>query len=335
MSAYIDKITSELTPKQAEALTATAASDDGRLPHTVHARTLDSLYGKRLLRKVTNRKGGFDWFVLSYNGKRVAAALAERAAVRAARPASTRAKALRSLQHADAVQLFAALHPAARRVVDAYQRNAIDSVVQGGTRFTPEEIWRQIGVSPGQYLAGTWETDPEEWATPDGVRAAWEHVNGLADVGELTMTRWDELVAEGRAILAAASTRTAPVVMTKQPASWQVLYFAESPLNGERWADLPVHSVVRTSQLRAGQDWTVVDAQLTAQGLKRYGFPVRPDDGYPVAVSAGHALELARELWEAEGPHALWFSILADEELTTEAQCATYDPPPSALLDHA
>ncbi|MFD0352955.1 hypothetical protein ACFVHW_04285 [Streptomyces sp. NPDC127110] len=117
-----------------------------------------------------------------------------------------------------------------------------------------------------------------------------------------------------------------PVVLAKQPASWQVLYYAESPLTGTQWADLPVHSVVRTEDLVAGQDWNAVDAQLTAQGLKRYGFPVMED--YPVAESAGHALTLARARWEEEGPYADWWEFLLHEAPYVEEMHAECEPAP-------
>ncbi|MFD4933483.1 hypothetical protein [Streptomyces virginiae] len=216
MSAYLNEIIKGLRPKGRAALLATAAAADGRVPYDVHDNTLESLYRKRLVREVRNRKGGFNWSVLTTLGKRVAAALAERP-VRPARPVKAAAPA------------------------------------------------------------------PAEPTRP-------------------------------------------PVALVKQPASWQVLWYAESPLTGEQWADLPVHSVVRTEQLLAGQDWDVVDARLTEQGLKRYGFPVRED--YPVAVSASHALSLARELWETEGPHAQWFRFLDDEAPYIEEMRAAYDPTP-------
>ncbi|MER5482583.1 hypothetical protein ABT024_05115 [Streptomyces sp. NPDC002812] len=123
------------------------------------------------------------------------------------------------------------------------------------------------------------------------------------------------LTPKSRAALTAPATDPArpPVVLARQPAAWQALYYAESPLTGDRWMELPLHSVVPTQELRAGQEWDVVDARLTEQGLKRYGFTANPDNG-PVAVSARHALALARERWEEEGPHSAWFQIFANEE---------------------
>ena len=79
-TAYLRLIIENLTPKQRDAITATAAAADGRVPHTVHDRTLDSLDRKRLTREVVNRQGGFNWSVLTSLGKRVAAELAARAA---------------------------------------------------------------------------------------------------------------------------------------------------------------------------------------------------------------------------------------------------------------
>jgi hypothetical protein len=303
VSAYLDKIIAGLTPKQVEAITATTTAKDGRVPHTVHSRTLDALYGKRLLRRVPNRRGGFDWFVLSYLGKRVAAALAERAANRPTRRKLTRPSRL--LQYAYAAQLFAVLHPSAAEIVKAYQDNAVDTVAEGGPRFTPEDIWGQIGAEPGQRLGDNWANDPEEWGTPEGFITAWEHINRLAAAGKLTMTRWEELVQEARDVLAAASGRPAPVVIDKRPSSWQVLFAPDAQPAGERWADMPVVDVIRTTQYRAGREWHVVDDRLAARGLKRIGFPD--------AVSAGHALKLAQEWWQAQGPHACWFEFVANE----------------------
>ncbi|MEU0857475.1 hypothetical protein ABZ352_18830 [Streptomyces griseofuscus] len=316
MSAYLRDIIKTLTAKQRDALTATAAADDGRVPYTVHDRTVDALYRKRLIREVTNRKGGFNWCVLTTLGKRVAAELAERTAAPAAEPSP----AEKELQYANAARLFATLHPAAAEIVNAYQKNAIDTVVEGGARFTCGEVWGQIGAEPGQRLAWNTDDDPEEWATADGFNTAWAHLNRLAAAGKLDMRRWDDLVTEARDVLAAASARPAPVVLDKRPSSWQVLWHTNSPLTGEHWADLPLHSVVRTSQFLAGQDWPVAEQRLAARGLSRYGFRD--------AVSAGHALELARERWQHEGPHAAWFAFLTEEAPAIEAMRAEYDPTP-------
>jgi hypothetical protein len=83
MSAYLAKIIKGMTAKQREAVLATADAADRRVPNFVHDRTIDALYRKNLIREVTNRNGGFNWSVLTYNGKRIAAALAERNARRA------------------------------------------------------------------------------------------------------------------------------------------------------------------------------------------------------------------------------------------------------------
>ncbi|RSS87004.1 hypothetical protein EF903_17995 [Streptomyces sp. WAC05292] len=125
------------------------------------------------------------------------------------------------------------------------------------------------------------------------------------------------------------SVNPTPVILAKRPEGWQVLYYAESPLTGEQWADLPVHSVIRTVDLLAGQDWDVVDARLKEQGLKRYGFlGHETDSGDPVPVSAGHALHLARKLWEEEGPYAAWWDLLANEADELEALYEEYAPTP-------
>lgn len=271
-----------------------------------------TLYRKCLIREVTNRKGGFNWCVLTWTGKRVVAELADRAASR--KPAAVPAKpapaepspAEKELQYANAAQFFAALHPAAAEIVGGFQRNALDTLVEGEPRFSCGEVWRQIGAEPGQRLDWNADDNPEEWATSAGFNAAWAHLDRLAAAGKLRMDRWDTTVTEARDVLAAASDRRAPVVLDKRPARWQVLWHTVSPLTGEQWADLPVHSVVRTSQLLAGQEWPVVEQRLAARGLSRYGFPE--------AVSAGHALALARARWQSEGPHAAWFAFL-DEDI--------------------
>jgi hypothetical protein len=94
MSAYLDKIIKGMTPKQREAVLATADAADRRVPNFVHDRTIDALYRKRLIREVNNLKGGFNWSVLTYNGKRIAAALAERNARAAGIPAFDHAEAV-------------------------------------------------------------------------------------------------------------------------------------------------------------------------------------------------------------------------------------------------
>ncbi len=205
--------------------------------------------------------------------------------------------ATNELQYADAAQIFAGLHPAAAAITGSYQGHAIQAVVQGKPRTTPAQIWAQIGAEPGARLFANWRSDPEEWATPAGLAAAWKHLDTLAATRKLDMARYEELVTEARDVLAAASRRSAPVVLSKTYASWQVLFHKVSPLTGERWADLPVHSVVRTSQLRAGHGWDVVDARLDAEGLTRYGFR---------CWSAGDALLRARRRWETRSDSAYW-----------------------------
>ncbi|WP_030372407.1 hypothetical protein [Streptomyces rimosus] len=324
MSAYIREIISGLNKNARNAIIATANAEDGRVPYSVHDRTKDALHRRRLIREVTNRRGGFNWCVLTWTGKRVAAALAERATAPTATPKTAPAFKLSpaeaELQYANAARLFAALHPAAAEIVNGYQENAIQTVVEGGPHFTCGEVWGQIGAEPGQRLAWNADDDPEEWATADGFNTVWAHINRLATAGKLDLARWDALVTEARDVLATASVRPAPVVLDKRPSSWQVLWHTESPLTGEQWADLPVHSVVRTSQLRAGQDWATTDQQLTARGLSRYDFPA--------AVSAGHALALAQERWREDGPHSAWFAFLDGASEEIESLRAKYNPTP-------
>ncbi|MGW0562863.1 hypothetical protein ACWDZ4_20145 [Streptomyces sp. NPDC003016] len=313
MSAYINEIIKDLNKNARAAILATAAAKDGRVPYTVHDRTIDALHRRKLIREVTNRNGGFNWCILTTIGKRVAAELKQRAEARQSAQGTAPARkapkeltpAERTLQYADATQLFAALHPAAYRVVDAYQRNALNTVVEGGPRFSPADIWNQIGAQPGVYLNDGWETDPDEWATPEGFNKVWAHLDQLATAGKLTMSRRTELVTEARDLLHRESHRTPPVVLEKNPGKWQVLFDTKSPFTGERWADFPVVSVQRSAQLRAGHDWDEVDRRLDGAGLSRYGFAD--------AVSAGHALSRARKHWETHGPHAAWYRFLADE----------------------
>lgn len=116
--------------------------------------------------------------------------------------------------------------------------------------------------------------------------------------------------------MAYAYEQPGPVVLEKKPESWQMLFHTDSPLTGEQGADLPVHSVVRTTQLRAGHDWEVVEPRLAARGLARYGFAD--------AVSARHAPTLACARRQEEGPNAAWFAFLADEAPAIEALRETY-----------
>ncbi|MFB8025935.1 MULTISPECIES: hypothetical protein [unclassified Streptomyces] len=303
MSAYLRKIISDLNAKGRAAILATAAAEDGRVPYAVHDRTRDSLYGKQLLRRVPNRRGGFDWFVLSARGKRVAAELAERAAARAAKAEPTKADT--ELQYANAAQLLGALHPAAGEIVRAYQQNAINTVNEGGPYFAPSDVWQHIGNEPGQRLPANAHEDPEEWATAEGFNKTWAHLDRLAAAGKLDMARRDDIVTSARDVLRNHSGRPEPVIMDKAPGKWAVLFMRESPLTGEQWADMPVVSVLRTARLQAGHDWDVIDRRLDGAGLSRYGFTK--------AVSAGHALSLARKHWETHGPHAAWFRFLAEE----------------------
>ncbi|MFC8640100.1 hypothetical protein ACFUC2_04990 [[Kitasatospora] papulosa] len=332
MSAYINEFIKGLNKNARDAILATAAAENGRVPYTVHDRTVDALSRRYLIREVNNRNGGFNWCILTTNGKRVAAELKRRAEARqpaqgpAPAPKKSPARkelsqAERTLQYADAAQIFAALHPAARAVVDAYQRNALDTIAEGGPRFSPSDIWGHIGGEPGVYLKHDWDTDPNEWATPEGFNKVYSHLDRLATAGKVSLSRWDELVTEARDLLRQESHRTPPVVLEKDPGGWQVLFATKSSFTGERWADMPVVSVKRTSQLRAGHDWDVVERRLDGAGLSRYGFPR--------AVSAGHALNLARKRWEAEGPHAAWFRFLAEEAPAIEELRETYAPTPT------
>ncbi|MEU1221310.1 hypothetical protein [Streptomyces microflavus] len=337
MSAYLAEIIKGLNKNARTAITATAAATDGRVPNFVHDRTIDALYRRKLIRKVRNRTGGFDWFVLSFLGKRVASELAAREAgsqpaqgpapAAPARRKKPLTDAQRTLQYADATRVFGALHPAAAEIVKAYQANAIDTIAEGGPYFSPADIWGQIGAEPGQRLAWNAADDPDEWATPDGFNAAWARLNRLAADGKLDLTRWEETVTAARDVMRTHSVRTEPVVLDKRPSSWQVLWHTDSPLTGEQWADLPVHSVVRTAQFLAGQEWHVAEQRLAAQGLSRYGFSAH-EDFPPNPVSAGHALTLARARWETEGPHSAWFAFLDEDPELIESVRAQFNPTP-------
>ncbi|MER6230930.1 hypothetical protein ABT169_17525 [Streptomyces sp. NPDC001616] len=328
MSAYINEFIKGLNKNARDAILATAAAENGRVPYTVHDRTVDALSRRYLIREVNNRNGGFNWCILTTNGKRVAAELKRRAEARqpAQGPAPARkapkelSPAERTLQHADAALMFAALHPAAAELVNAYQKNAIDTAVLEGRYFSPSDIWGQIGAEPGQRLRWGAEDDPEEWATPDGFQKAWDHLNALAVAGKLNMSRWDDTVTAARDVMRVHSVREEPVVMEKVSRSWQVLFSVNSPLTGENWADFPVVSVQRTARLLCGQDWHVVERRLEAEGLARYGV---------IAVSAGHALTVARARWEEEGPHSAWFRFLAEEAPAIEELREAYAPTPA------
>ncbi|MBV1940819.1 hypothetical protein KUF83_30255 [Streptomyces sp. BV286] len=229
-----------------------------------------------------------------------------------------RAETKRQDQYGTAAHLFADVHPAANRVVNSYQENAFTTVWEGGPEFTPAEVWHQIGAQPGADYGQ--DDDESNDAMPGALLKAWEHLDRRAAAGQLDADRWAELVDEARDVMAYAYEQPGPVVMDKTPESWQVLLHTESPLTGEQWADMPVHSVVRTTQLRAGHAWTVTEQRIAARGLTRYGFPD--------AVSAGHALWLARKRWETEGPHSAWFEFLANEAPAIEALRGTYAPTP-------
>ncbi|MGA5411503.1 hypothetical protein ACPCSC_30150 [Streptomyces lavendulocolor] len=328
MSAYINEIIKGLNKNARDAILATAAAKDGRVPYTVHDRTIDALDRRKLIREVNNRNGGFNWCILTTIGKRVTAELKRRAEAR--QPAAAPAKkspvrkelspAEQQLQYADAAQVFAALHPAAAEMVNAYQKNAIDTVAEGGPYFSPSDIWGQIGMEPGQRLAWGAEDDPEEWATAGGFIEAWDHIDDLARAGKLDVSRWDDTVSAARDVMRVHSVRDEPVVLEKVSRSWQVLFSVNSPLTGADWAGFPVVSVQRTARLRAGQDWHVVERRLEAEGLARYGV---------IAVSAGHALTVARARWEEEGPHSAWFRFLAEEAPAIEEPRETYGPTPA------
>ncbi|MET9528181.1 hypothetical protein [Streptomyces coeruleorubidus] len=334
MSAYINEIIKGLNKNARAAILATDAAEDGRVPYTVHDRTIDALDRRKLIREVNNRNGGFNWCVLTTIGKRVAAELKRRAEARQPAAAPTAPKKAparkelspgeRELQYADAARVFAALHPAAAEMVNAYQKNAIDTVAEGGPYFPPSEIWGQIGAEPAQRLAWGAEDDPEEWATADGFNKAWDHINALAAAGKLDMRRWEDTVSAARDVMRIHSVRSEPVVMEKASRSWQVLFSTKSPLTGADWAGFPVVSVQRTARLRAGQDWHVVERRLEAEGLARYGV---------IAVSAGHALTVARARWEEEGPHSAWYAFLRDEAPAIEALREEHEPTPE--LDFA
>jgi hypothetical protein len=239
-----------------------------------------------------------------------------------------RAEEKRQDQYDTAAHLFAEVHPAANRVVNSMQENALTTVFEGGPEFTRAEVWHQIGAEPGaDYGQDDDETNDE---MPNALLKAWEHLNRRAAAGELDTDRWAELVDEARDVMAYAYEQPSPVALEKTPESWQVLFHTESPLTGAQWAAMPVHSVVRTAQLRAGHDWHVAEQRLAARGLVRYGFPD--------AVSAGHALSLARARWEEAGPHSAWFAFLRDEAPAIEELRAEYQPTPEqerAVFEYA
>lgn len=107
LAPYLAAILKSLTAKQREAVLLTLAAEDGRVPNTVHARTLDALVGKRVFREVENKHGGFNWCVLTYGGKRIARVLAEQAALKAS------ADAVAASKHAPALDRQAAAEAAA------------------------------------------------------------------------------------------------------------------------------------------------------------------------------------------------------------------------------
>ncbi|MFC8538059.1 hypothetical protein ACFUJY_29665 [Streptomyces sp. NPDC057249] len=331
MSAYINEIIKGLNANARAAILATAAAEDGRVPYTVHDRTVDALDRRKLIREVNNRNGGFNWCILTTIGKRVAAELKRRAEAR--QPAQSPAPAPktpparkelspaeREMQFADAARVFAALHPAAAELVNAYQANAIDTVVEGGPNYSPSDIWDQIGAEPAQRLTWRAEDDPDEWATADGFNKAWEHLNALARAGKLNVSRWDDTVTAARDVMRVHSVREEPVILHKESRSWQVLYSTQAQPTGPNWADFPAVSVQRTARLLAGEQWHAVSQRLEAEGLARYGV---------IASSAGHALMVARKRWETEGPHSAWFRFLAEEAPAIEALRAEYDPTPA------
>ncbi|MFI9052460.1 hypothetical protein [Streptomyces sp. NPDC053427] len=225
----------------------------------------------------------------------------KRAAEQAAYEAE-RAEAKQQEQCDIAAHLFADVHPAASRLVDGLQENALIPAREGGQKFTPSDVWGQIGAEPGAYY-GRDDAETND-AMPEALLSAWQHINRLAAAGELDTDRWDDLLTGARDALAPAYEQAAPV-LGKAPGSWQVLFHTDKPLTGEQWADFPVHAVMPTVRLRAGHDWHVIDRRLDGAGLSRYGFTD--------AVSAGHALSRARKHWETHGPHAAWYRFIAEE----------------------
>ncbi|MFJ4342635.1 hypothetical protein [Streptomyces sp. NPDC088915] len=231
-------------------------------------------------------------FPLSHTHDRCRDKLTEAAAANKARSERDRA------QYILAADLFAALHPAARKVVESYRGNVIDTLNEGGPYFTPADVWGHIGAEPAVWLT------EDGWATAEGFNEAYSFIDRRAAEGTLTRHHWDLTLSKAREVLA---QHAAPVPLTtdKAPVSRQVLYFLDSPLTGEHRYDLPVHSVVRTDWLRLGRPWEVIDARLAEQGLARYGFPR--------AESNGHALAMARTRWEEEGPYAEWWDVIKPE----------------------
>lgn len=245
----------------------------------------------------------------------------QRAAEKAAFEAA-QAEHARQERYGTAAEMFAEVHPAANRIVNAFQENAFTTAWEGREGFTSAEVWGQIGAEPGaMYGDDDGETNP---TMPEALLKAWQYLDRLAASGELN-ERWDPARVDAARDEMAFAYERAPLTLDKTPESWQVLFHTETPLTGAQWADMPVHSVLRTEQLRAGHDWEVVEQRLAARGLSRYGFPD--------AVSAGHALSLARARWEEEGPHAAWFAFLDEDAELIESVRAQYNLTPEQERD--
>ncbi|MGC4950979.1 hypothetical protein ACLQ2N_32910 [Streptomyces sp. DT224] len=234
----------------------------------------------------------------------------------------------RQEQYRTAMFVFGETCYAANHAVVSYQENADTTIAEGGPEFTPVQVWGHIDGGLDDYGPAEMAHCTEERTPVAALRATWYHLDALARAGALSGELEEEEIAEARTVLAAATVAAlaeesddpAPVVLDKTPESWQVLFHQTSTLTSDRWADLPLHSVVRTEQLLNGYGWREVDMSLTARGLARYGV---------TASSAGHALMVARKRWETEGPHAAWFRFLAEEAPAIEALRAEYAPTPA------
>ncbi|MFJ5142974.1 hypothetical protein [Streptomyces sp. NPDC088707] len=291
----IREIIAGLNHNARAALLATAAASNGRVPYTVHGRTVDALERRRLIREVNNPNGGFNWCVLTLVGKRIAAELAARTGttqpeqgpapapapappVAPARPAKPTAAELEP-QCFHAAQLFAALHPAARYAVETHRGNGSDTIRWGGPYFTATDLWGHIGAEPGAWLA------EGDWATADGLNEAYAYLDRRAAAGTLTPATSQEAFREALAILGAHAS-PAPVITDKTLAARIVVFSSDTdPEDG-----FPVHSVSLADRLCLGRPWHQVKAELLTQGLT--GWHVR-------AASDGEALSRARARWTA------------------------------------
>ncbi|MFF0754469.1 hypothetical protein [Streptomyces sp. NPDC004267] len=304
MSTRIREIIAGLNRNARAALLATAAASDGRVPYTVHDRTVDALERRQLIREVNNPHGGFNWCILTPLGKRIAVELAARTgsaqpaqgtapapalattpapAPVPARPAELRATELES-QHFHAAQIFAALHPAARHAVESFRGNGADTIREGGPYFTATDIWNHLGGEPGAWL-----TDGD-WATADGLNEAFAYLDRRAAAGTLSPATSQEAFREALAILGGHAS-PAPLITDKTLAARIVLFaFDADPKDG-----FPVHSVALADRLCLGRPWRDVKAELSKQGLT--GWHVR-------AASDGEALSLVRARWNAQQDQA-------------------------------